>query len=447
MAACESPDGAPPQPRVENGRIEGGGDELERSWTVPSPGGTHTPRLLFLSQSLPFPPDGGVHIRTFNILRLLARAFDITALCFYRRSTRGSTLAVEKGVEGLREFARTFAYPIPQEYSRIRLAWGHLRSVITRNVYTRFVYESRVFRERLVQLIQDEHFDLVHLDSLDLSAYLPLVRHLPVVCTHHNIESDLLRRRADAQRGLVRRYLRLQAALMVAEERRWCGSLAGNVVVSVDDAARLRALVPQAQVVVVPNGVDTTAFRPSAGDERGIVFVGGYTWYPNRDGMVYFCEEILPAIRSRIPNVPVTWVGRAPERIKGRYAEQFGVTLTGYVEDVRPIVNRAACYIVPLRVGGGTRLKILDAWAMGKAVISTSLGCEGLNARDGENILIRDSPVTFAEAVWRVIEDPALRRHLARGARATATGTYDWSTIGYSMVTFYHHISEGADRA
>src|SRR5690606_7086949 len=134
-----------------------------------------------------------------------------------------------------------------------------------------------------------------------------------------------------------------------------------------------------------------------------IVFVGGYSWYPNRDALYYFGEEILPRIR-RTTNVAVTWVGRAPTSVIDECSRKYGIRLTGYVEDIRPFVESAACYVVPLRIGGGTRLKILDAWAMGKAVVSTSVGCEGLQAVDRENILIRDDADAFASSVVELLE-------------------------------------------
>ncbi|MEJ2218859.1 MAG: glycosyltransferase, partial [Gemmatimonadota bacterium] len=279
------------------------------------------PRLLFLCQTLPYPPDGGVQIRSYNVLRLLAREYDVTALVFYRQATRPTVEQVRAGLEGVAAHARASVFPILQEHNRARLLWDHLRSTLTRRVYTYYAYESADFTSRLRDVLDRGAFDLVHVDSLDLSRYIPLLGELPVACTHHNIESDLLRRRADTEAGpMVRRYLRFQSRLMEAEERRWCGRLALNVMVSAEDARRLQELVPQARVVTVPNGVDTKAFRPSgAGGESGIVFVGGFGWYPNRDGMTYFAEKILPLIRERRPDVEVTWVGRAADQVRDAY--------------------------------------------------------------------------------------------------------------------------------
>ena len=180
-------------------------------------------------------------------------------------------------------------------------------------------------------------------------------------------------------------------------------------------------LVPNARFEVIPNGVDVDAFVPSAGGAKdGIVFVGGMSWFPNADALEFFDEEILPLVRARDERVKVTWVGRAKPDVIASYAKR-GIELTGHVDDIRPYVGSAACYVVPLRIGGGTRLKILDAWAMGKAVVSTSVGCEGLDAVDGQNILIRDDPAAFAAAVMMVLRDSGTTR-VTRAERARDRG-------------------------
>jgi glycosyltransferase involved in cell wall biosynthesis len=137
---------------------------------------------------------------------------------------------------------------------------------------------------------------------------------------------------------------------------------------------------------------------------------------------------------------PVTWIGRAPQPVRRDYEKKYGIQLTGYVDDIRPLVQAAACYIAPLRAGGGTRLKILDAWAMGKAVVSTAVGCEGLDARDCDNILIRDTADGFADAIRNVLGDKALRARLGVGARRTAEKKYDWEVIGRPMLDRYREL-------
>jgi len=401
---------------------------------------TQKPRLLFLCQTLPYPPDSGVAIRSYHLIRLLSRVFDVTALCFYRRKGGLAPADPAPALAVLGQFARVEAFPLPQEHSAVRLAWDHVRSVARNRVYSAFTYQSRPFAVRLRQLLGARRFDLVHVDSIVLSHYFPLLAGLPVVCGHHNVESALLRRRASAEHGWRGAYLSFQARLMEREERRWCEACTLNVTVSDEDRAQLETLVPGARCAVVPNGVDTTQFRPNAGSGDGLVCVGEIGWFPNHDALRYLCEDILPLVRAAGHEVPVRWVGRAPEATCREYGQRHGVELTGYVADIRPLVGDAACYVVPLRVGGGTRVKILDAWAMGKAVVSTSIGCEGLAAEDGQNILIRDDPERFAHAVCAVLRNGALQQRLGAEGRRTVERLYDWEGLGEALLASYTRL-------
>lgn len=408
------------------------------------------PRLLFLAQILPHPPDGGVKIRTFHVLRLLSQEFEVDALCFHRR-VEESSHEVSESVQALHQHAHQVeAFAIPQESSWARLVWDHVRSLGRRRPYTVFSYESGAYLSRLRDLLDQRSYDLVHVDSLDLSRYLRELPDVPVICGHHNVESELLRKRGDSVDSLlVGTYLKIQADLLAREEERWCPQVSLNVTVSERDRQTLEERIPKGEYLVVPNGVDTNKFRYGKSEdqqkESGIVFVGGCTWFPNRDALEYFSTDILPLVRELHPDVPVRWVGRAEEATRRHFRREHDIEMTGYVDDIRPLVHQAACYVVPIRVGGGTRLKILDAWAMGKAVVSTSQGCEGLEAQDGENLLIRDSAQTFAAAVDRLLSDADLRRRLGRRARMTAEEVYSWDVIGETMNDAYRKLVDGGD--
>ena len=396
------------------------------------------PRLLLLLQSLPFPPDGGVHIRTFHVIRLLARMFDITALCFYRRAERPLPADVEASLDGLRPFARVEAFPIPQEHDAARFMWDHIRSVATGNAYTWYAYDSDAVRRRVKALVAQEEFDLVHIDSLDLACYLPLLRGIPTVCAHQNVESASLRRRAKNDRSAIRgAYLAHQANLLGRLERRWSAGMALNITFSPDDQRELERLAPGAAIVQLPSGVDVEPFHAAHIDERGMVSVGGINWFSNRDALAYFTADILPRLRAMVPSASMSWIGRAEDDQRTDYRARYGVELTGYVPDLRPVVKDAACFVVPARVGGGASLKVLDAWAMGKAIVSTSIGCEGVDAVDGENILIRDTPDGFAMAVADVLRNPSLRDRLGSAGRATVERRYRWEVIGTGMLAAY----------
>ena len=399
---------------------------------------TTRPRLLFLSQCLPFPADEGVKIRTFNVLRLLARDFDVTALCFYRKSGHASDADVRNAVEALRPFAIVRAYPIPQEHSRPRFLWDHARSLLLGRAYTHFAYASQAFRVDLIETLRTFRPNLVHVDSLDLSCYLSaLPADIPVICAHHNVESALLHQRAGSATFLRQWYLHRQGRLTAEVERTWVPKMQLNVAVSDLDRVAYQQITGSASFMTVPNGVNTREIAPLGDVEEGVVFVGGATWHPNRDALEYFADEILPLLRARAPNTRITWVGQCSVEDRARMKQRYGIDLTGHVRSIEPYVQAAACFIVPLRLGGGTRLKILYAWSMSRAVVSTSLGCEGLDAVDGENILIRDSPDTFAQAILDVLQSSALRRRLASAGRSLAESRYDWEVIARDLRSAY----------
>lgn len=400
------------------------------------------PRLLFLSHNLPFPPDAGAKVRTFHLLKQLAQDFEITALCFGQDDPkrRAAPLAAAAGLE------RVEAVDIPQVRSTVRRLWDHLRSVSTGGVYTYFRYDSAGFTRLVRSELNSKRWDLVHVDSIDLSRYLGAFGRIPVVCGHHNAESMLLSRRAASERTLARKtYLNLQAARMMTEERSWCNKVAMNIVVSAADLDYLEALGGHARFTIVPNGVDVDYFQPSQADGNGCVFVGASSWDPNLRAMQYFSDRILPLIREQDSSIEITWVGNVAAKHREVFLPRRAFRLVGHVPDTRPFVRDAGCVVVPLLAGGGTRLKILEAWAMGKAVVSTSIGCDGLEAVEGANILIRDDPQEFANAVIRVLSDDTLRRRIGVEGRRTVERSYDWNAIGVGLRATYQRLILNSD--
>ena len=403
------------------------------------------PRLLFLAHCLPSPQDEGVKIRTYNLMRQLSLDFDVRALCFYRKSGHSTPESIDRAVAELSAIASTEAFPIPQEHSTVRTLWDHARSVARGVPYTHYAYESIDYSTALEHALRTFKPDVVHLDSLDLSFYLNALPALvPVVCGHHNVESELLKRRSLSSRGLVRFYLGLQARLLSRAEHLWMKTFSLNVVVSDSDLQTCSTFCPPERLLVVPNGVDTKLIEALPDAQDGIVFVGGSSWFPNKDALDFYCSDILPHIRAEIPDVSTTWVGNASASEIARIKATYGVQLTGYVDSIEPYVTRAGCYVVPLRVGGGTRLKILYAWAMRRAVVSTSIGCEGLESRDSENILIRDHPESFAKAVVGVLRDAAQRNSIAEAGRETACTVYDWDVVGGTLRAAYRTLVNGS---
>ncbi len=403
--------------------------------------------VLFLAQCLPYPPTSGVTNRTFHILEQLRKEFSVVLTPFFRVNHQPDAQTLTESYLALKRLATYVAKPspIPAEHAIFRQAWDHLRSVVRRRPYTYYEYASRAFGRELRKTLTSWHPGLIHLDSLvDLYGWLPELPPAPVVCTHHNIESQLLRRRAAQMKPrILRAYVGHQANLVQRIEKALAPRCALNVMTSELDAKRLAALAPQATTLVVPNGVDTQYLAPSKTARvvpGRIVFLGPTYVFPNRDGVDYFLGDIWPLIRRSCSSATLELIGQTGAADRARYEAAQGVTCVGHVWDIRPHLASASCCIAPLRVGGGTRLKILDYWAMGKAVVSTSMGCEGLNTIDGENILIRDNAEAFADAVLGVLSDPCLRSRLEANGRQTAERTYGWDSVGEELRNAYRSL-------
>lgn len=406
-------------------------------------------RLLFLSQCLPFPPHSGVTNRTYHILRELQREFDVALVAFSRRNHQPDSASRVSAAAKLRLVVSDVreAAVIGSEWSMALKLRNHLSSLLTGKPYIFYDYSHQGFGRALRGELSLAQPDLVHLDSMDLYRWLPSLPAVPIACTHHNVESELLRQRADRiPRRATRAYLRHQANLVERIERRLCSRFDINVMTSEPDAERLRVLAPEARTSVVPNGVDIDYFRPTSPQElvpARVAFLGPTYMFPNRDAVDFFLADVWPLISRRYPESTFHLIGKNSVDEKLRFESHPGVRCEGYVPDIRPGFAEAECSVVPLRVGGGTRLKILDAWSMGKAIVSTSIGCEGLETADGRNILIRDDAKGFADAVIQILNDAELRNRLGHEGRMTVEKHYAWPIVGRHLSSLYMELIEG----
>jgi glycosyltransferase involved in cell wall biosynthesis len=249
----------------------------------------------------------------------------------------------------------------------------------------------------------------------------------------HNVEAQIWRRHVEyAASPLRRAYFRNQYIRMQRYERQVCRAVKRIIAVSEDDAAAMRSEYGVSDVQAVPTGVDVEYFAPPREAEPGsdLVFVGSMDWMPNVDGIEWFVRQVLPLIRRSRPDCGLTIVGRRPGAgIRKLAAGDSRIRVTGTVPDVRPYLWDACASIVPLRIAGGTRLKIYEAMAAKVPVASTTIGAEGLDVRHGENILIADSPDEFADACLALLADAARRRSLASAAWAMVSSCYSWEAV------------------
>jgi glycosyltransferase involved in cell wall biosynthesis len=306
----------------------------------------------------------------------------------------------------------------------------------------------------LTERLRRCEFDIVHLDALQMAAYEPLAASLQprakVVYDWHNIESEAMRRFAENPGPLARKlYARWTARRLADLERRILGSAYGHLVCSDREARQLLELAPQARVEVIDNGVDAAGYtaNAAAAPDR-LVYVGAMSYHANIDAAVDFARTVWPAVRRRYPQLRLTLVGSDPAPAVLALREVEGVEVTGTVPDVRPYYAEAVAAVVPLRVGGGTRLKILEAMAAGVPVVSTQLGAEGLEVEPGKHLLLAGCEGDWLEAIGGVLTGGAAQCGMVEAARALVRRRYDWEAIGTRLLETYRRwtaIPDGDD--
>ena len=390
--------------------------------------------ILWANAGLLLPLDKGGKLRTWHLMRHLARRHAITWLSFAEPG------APREHLDGMREVAgRVVTVPRADvAKGSVQFYTDAARYLVDPLPYAVAKYRSRQYAQALVDLLRRERFDVIVGDFLPPVANMPQRLPCPSVLFTHNVEAEIWRRHVETARNpATRALLRTQWSRMLAFERAALARF--DLVLTVSDADRttFQRLYPGAARAyhVVPTGVDTEYFGPStaAPDPTHLVFTGSMDWLPNEDAILHFCADILPRIRRAEPGVTFSIVGRAPTPAVRRRASEGGIEVTGRVDDVRPHVARGAVYVVPVRIGGGTRLKIFEAMALGKAIVSTTVGAEGLPVTDGRDILIADHPAAFAEAVVRLLRDVGERQRLETAARRLVVERYDWSAVAGEM--------------
>ena len=318
--------------------------------------------------------------------------------------------------------------------------YGELaRNLMSTLPYAAWKYRSPEMRDAIRDLVRGEAIDLIVCDFLAPAVNLPDDLPVPTVLFQHNVEARIWERHAEvATHPLRRQYFEAQWLRMQAFERAQCRRVDHVVAVSADDLAYFHDEYGVQSVSAVATGVDTDFFRPAAADgadPNSIVFTGSMDWMPNEDAVRWFTGEILPRIRDEMPNARLEIVGRNPTADVQALAEQTDVVqVTGTVADVRPYLERAAVVVVPLRIGGGTRLKIFEAMAMEKAIVSTTIGAEGLPIVDGKHLLLADTVDGFASSVVRLMRETTLARQIGAQANRLVRSRFGWKGVAAEFI-------------
>jgi len=409
-------------------------------------------RILFLTPQLPSPTRQGAAIRNWNLMVQLAKTHELDLLTFSEPGEEGPTR--NKQVQGTVPWQRIARIPTPRRANARRL-----RTLLTSRQpdMADRLWAPAMLRQ-LAELLSSERYDIIQAEGIELARYLLLVARyrLPdydplLVFDEHNAEWVLQRRAArtdlrNPRRWPVGAYSAIQQGRLRRFEAQTMQTADLTLCVSTTDAAALQPLAPSRPLIVAPNGVDLAYYStegiPRERPRFDVIFSGTLDYRPNIDAAIWLVEEIWPILKRDLdPQRPrplrLALIGRNPPQEITRLVLNPGVTVTGSVADDRPYFAGATVYVLPMRYGGGSRLKLLNALAMGCAVVSTAAGAEGMEVRHDEHLLIADGPVEFAAAVGRLLGDPALRTRLGMAGQAFMRDHYDWAGIAARVVAGY----------
>ena len=403
-------------------------------------------KVLWFSHLVPYPEAGlGVLQRSYHLVRELSRAHEVYLLAFVQRKIIKDLLGdVDGGLKRAHEHlgqycAQVQFLPIPSDSSRLRRSWLAAHSLMGAHPYTIRWLQSDVARKVAMEWDASIDFDVVHFDTLSLAPYRSIFARAAKSLDHHNIESDMMLRRARIEEHPLKRLYFWQEGLRLRRyERRVCPHFDLNITCSSLDTQRLERVAPGVAVAEVPNGVDTEYFRPNGDSEQpcSLVFAGNMSWYPNAAAMLFFADRVWPALKAKLPGVTMDVIGgNPPARLSALAARDEDFRVHGFVPDVRPYIGRAAVYVCPIMDGGGTKLKILDALATGKAIVAHPIACEGIDVQDGRDVIFAREPDEFASSIATLLESPEFRRRLSSNARALAESSYSYSVIGGRLVS------------
>ena len=394
-------------------------------------------KILWVCHFLPFPSTGhGALQRTHHLIKRVAKHHQVQL--FICTPCQGmDVITRELGVH--RIFSSTRRNPISQP---VTLA----KSILSKQTYWDTLFYDHTLHKELCKAANTGD-TIVILDTIFLAPYLRGINSERTIINHHNIESLLLDQRAERTNGIRAAFFSRQGILTRDAEREICPRVKDNLVVSPEDRTRLAEVVGEFRSTIVPNGVDIDYF--SNGERaklsqrpHSLIFAGGMDWYPNKDAMQWMCQDIWPSLSARVSNRTLTVIGRSPpSELKELAAKDPRVVVTGFVDDVRPYIHAAATYICPIRQGGGTRLKILDALALGCPLVATDLAVDGLALADGVHYLRANSVDEMHEALCRLDSDPELGQRISRAGRQHVVERFSWDHIADQLLEVLENLS------
>ena len=393
--------------------------------------------ILQLTTKIPYPLDDGGKIGVYNITKCLALlGHKVTLVTFASRA--------QEETGDLEDYANLELVVQDRRNSPL----GALATLGSSVPYTVGKYHTQTMSERIDRLLETERYDLIHVDHLHMASYAVRAREkfgIPIFLREHNFETAIWQRLSQLEKNPVRKwYSQIQLEKMRRYEVQMAEKFDCCLMVTKQDEAKLRAASSRTKTAVVPAGVDVSYFEPGTNEFEGpnsILFLGSLDWLPNQDGFWWFYESIFPNVVAKVPSAKLLVVGKNPPA-KLRQLSGSNLSVVGPVEDVRPYMRRAQVCVVPLRIGSGIRIKILEMLAMKKAIVTTSTGCEGMETKNEQHLLVADGEQAFADAICRLLRDRDLRFALGETGRTLVSEEYRWENVVQKLVSVYEKTLE-----
>ena len=407
-------------------------------------------KILWLSHFAPYPPKGGASQRSYNMLKQLSKYADVSLLSLAPYSKIASFFNnYEAGMEEIEHELGKYCdeirlIPHGRHKRQTAKTLNALKSLVRNDSYDVVCLESKELEKSLTKALAENNYDAIHLDTIGLWPYVANLD-IPLILNHHNIESQMLQRRASKTSWPLSQYIRSQESKLQKLEIQAGAKARINVTCSRDDGQRLSELGID-NVAEVPNGVDLSYFtrrQNYQATESGIdlIFAGGLEWYPNRDAMIFFAKKVWPQLKAKPQAATMTVVGRGSIPLLNNIAAtDSSFKVAGFVPDVRTYLEQASIYVCPIRDGGGTKLKVLDALGMGIPLIAHPIACEGINVRNGEHVIFAETPKQFCDAILSLSADPELKMKLSANGRQLIEEQYCYNKIGEKMAKVYQLI-------
>ena len=407
-------------------------------------------KILWFSHIVPYPPKGGVLQRSHHLLRELAERNEVHLVSFVQQTPlRRMYGDVQAGLDDCRKELSKICpvvkfIPIPSERSSLGKKLLLLRSLFTIHPYTINWLKSRAMRAEVAALLRDGDYDAVHFDTISLAIYHDLFPGTKRALNHHNIESHMMLRRSSNERNwLAKAYLWYEGWRLQRYERKACRRFDMHITCSPLDSERLDEFAPGLRTAVIPNGVDVDYFKPNGASRQAnrLVFAGRLSAYPNRRAVLFLAQELWPVLKSALPGIEMDIIGAdPPAEIIALAKRDTAFRVHGFVDDVRPYLDSAAVYVCPIKDGGGTKLKVLDALAMGLPLVADPIACEGIDVAADRTVLYAASPAEYVAQIRRLLEDADMRQRMSRAARQLALEQYSYAGIGQRLHAVYQNL-------